>query len=1021
MRVFRSIFYLIIVFILALLWIAFYGLNSESFLDRAFKFGIKRSGLDIGYKSIKGGIYSGLKIEGFRYEDKLRADLGVDIDFNALKQKRVVINDLNISNLKIKRSFLESLIDSNSSNSSSKNAALPIDELLIKKAHVDLSYLSYKEYKIDSLFLDIKNFRSDLNQSFSGDIKLKAESNVAFIDLNSTLIDSAYRANIKADPKLEYLQRFVKDKNISIKKTPHIVLSLDGDLKRANFDLNLMDAKILYQKRWIKERLLKLKGFYGLKSKDLKSDLLLDLSLFYGLGNIRGDFSLNSDDINSSLRFDTISSIKPNKSLLNEYNITSKIDPKLKIRARGDLKNIFINSTLKEGDIEYKDINIEPKKFDIDARYNLIKKDIDSNISIDISSDIATLRSNANVALNLDDINSSLSYNLNGVLRQVKEFEGIDLSSFKDIKLSSHGGIKTQFTKLSSNKIVADLNSSNLKVLNFAIDTKKIYPQKIYKKLNSDLNGTFLSIWGSGSYDIDKNELLLKAKLKEAKYNKNIISSNEFELKLNKDEIELSPTTFRSGKFKLNCFVKKDANRYLAKIKSRYLNLDGSFLLDPLTINADMNIVSIKNLLKDIGEFYKVDNSLGVDGSLSAKIRSRDEKIYISVKSPKITTKKGRFDDIFIRSIYEPKKITIKNFDAKMRGFGSKKMNKDIRLAKDGVITFDKESASVDIELENLAHFKADKKGDVITANLSSKDLTLAYPKMGHTTITSDLNVFESHGKRKITGRLLFSDTEVNYESRYLDISKDSDIVIIGDKNSSQDDFIKNTSLDLKISSKDEILYKVRAGEVELKPNLSIKKDFGDTPRILGKIKILGGEYDLADKRFKLKEGAVSFRGLKEVNPLLDLHVLYDDIDEIVIYIDILGDKNRPKLKFSSNPPKSKKDIFSYLLFGMSASESKEAISSANKAAERIFGRAVSKDLARELNLDRLDMYRNDLGGINVKAGKKVNKKTIIYYQNRDTKSSIIVERKLNKNWDATVESGEDGSGIDFVFTKGFK
>ncbi len=206
-----------------------------------------------------------------------------------------------------------------------------------------------------------------------------------------------------------------------------------------------------------------------------------------------------------------------------------------------------------------------------------------------------------------------------------------------------------------------------------------------------------------------------------------------------------------------------------------------------------------------------------------------------------------------------------------------------------------------------------------------------------------------------------------------------------------------------------------------MKPDMVVRKDFGQEQKITGKIKILGGMYDFADKRFVIKEGAVAFRGLAKVNPLLDLHVVYDEIEDVAIMIDIAGDKNRPKLSFNSEPQMSKKDIFSYLLFGMSASETEGAATSANKAAERIFGRAVAKDLARELHLDRLDMNRNADGGIDVKAGKKINKKSIIYYQNKSTESSVIYERKLSKSWDVTTEVGKLGQSVDFVYRKGFK
>ena len=66
-------------------------------------------------------------------------------------------------------------------------------------------------------------------------------------------------------------------------------------------------------------------------------------------------------------------------------------------------------------------------------------------------------------------------------------------------------------------------------------------------------------------------------------------------------------------------------------------------------------------------------------------------------------------------------------------------------------------------------------------------------------------------------------------------------------------------------------------------------------------------------------------------------------------------------------------------------------------------------------------MSRNNLGGIDVKAGKKITKKDILYYQNKSTQSSFILEHKISKNWEINTEIGKQGQGVDLIFRKGFK
>ncbi len=461
-----------------------------------------------------------------------------------------------------------------------------------------------------------------------------------------------------------------------------------------------------------------------------------------------------------------------------------------------------------------------------------------------------------------------------------------------------------------------------------------------------------------------------------------------------------------------------------ADIKNRAINAKADIKLDPFYIQADAKVESINELIKEINKLYPLDIGLKVDGSLELLASMEGEDAKITLNSPKIEFQDGDMVDLKLVSFYNKERILLKNFDFRLKGFKPKEFNRVVKLKKDGLITLG-ENSKIDIELENLLSFKGEQKGGITTGTLSAKDLILAYNGYGYTKLSTKLDMFQSTDKLAVTGFIEFKDSEITYESPFLDVSKDPDIIIVTDKSKKKekpnDDFLQNTFLDLDIRSLNEMQYVVDAGEIEFKMDINVRKDLGSEPKITGKINVLDGQYDMADKRFQIEEGAIAFRGQEGSNPLLDLNVNYEEIEDIVIMIAIGGDKNRPKLVFSSKPMMSKKDIFSYLLFGMSVSESDGAATSANKAAEKIFGRAIAKDLARELNLDRLDMNRNTLGGIDVKAGKKINRKSIIYYQNRSNESSLLYERKISDKWSTEIEVGKQGQGVDLFYRKGYK
>ncbi len=1116
-----------------------FGLNSATFLEKGAAFAIEQSGLDIKIGEIKGGLYSGLEIKDFNYQDDVKADLKLDIDFPALKEGKVKVNELNLSNLTIDKEFLASLLKpSQKSEGAEKKGESFIKEIVVDKLHLDTKDIVYEEYILHALVLDVHDFTFDMKEKFSGDIKAHVESNVALADIDVTLKDSRYDVRLDADVEKAFIQPYLKDTNVTLEAVPHIRVDAVGDMKDVVVDAKIGEGSLLFDTIMIAPKSIDIHADVGIKSGDIKADVKGDIDSDIANLLLHADTILNTNEINDTLKFNLDSQIEGNQAFvekqLKDQNVTVVKLPSFSLDAKGDLKNVLFSTTLKEGEIHYEGYKVFPKALDLVGNFDLVKQELKAKLLSQVDSNIANIDLNSQVSVNLKDINQTLTYksegkiiaqsaylasqmkdvnvtvdklspltimiegdakaldadfdldgevvygelkikpeiknskvhfdliekalnsamhimiasnkgdisldsdlslkleDINNTLRykadmkikDAKAYAGVDLSYLGDIMIEAKGSLKALDAHVKSKKITIDAVSSDFDTFDFKLDTKKIYLGKIYADVPPDLKDSFVAIKGDGFYKLSGKEAKLKAKLKGFKYNRHTLYTNTFTVALKGEDVTLSPLILRSDKFKLTMDVKKVGNDMVANIKNRAFYAKAKLNLDPLHVKADGEISSIDALLKEVDKIYPVDTSMGIDGRVKFKARMQGKAVKADITSPKISFKEGRLEKLHILALYAPNIVRLKNFDFKLAGFEGKGMNRNVKLAREGIITFNDENASVDVELENLLFFKGKKEGDVTTGRFKTKTLALSYPNYGETKVTTDLEMYQSGDKMAVTGEVRFKETEVNYQSRFLDVSKDSDIIIVSKKDKKKkesDNFQKNTFLDIKIISEDAIVYKVDDGEIEMQPDMVVRKDFGEAQKITGKIKILGGTYDFADKRFKINEGAVAFRGQAGTNPLLDLHVEYDEIEDVRIMIDIGGDKNRPKLSFNSEPQMSKKDIFSYLLFGMSASETEGAATSANKAAEKIFGRAVAKDLARELHLDRLDMNRNADGGIDVKAGKKVNRKSIVYYQNKSTESSVIYERKLSKNWDVATEVGKLGQSLDFVYRKGFK
>ncbi len=1251
MKILKYIGFLIL-FIIVLLAFLLFSLNSSTLLNLIAKQGIDKAGINFTYQSLKGGLFSGLKIKGANYEDKAKADLEIDADFSSLASSKIDIKTLKATNVWIDKRFLESLIDSNSTKDEHKSSSInPIKSVKIDHLDIGLRDIAYQTYLLNRADLKVDHFQYDMKKQLSGDIKFKAVSNVADVDLDMKIIKSHYVGDLALKGEKSFLNKLLQDENVTFDKLGTVKLHVDGDLNSSYFLVNMGKSSINYKPYRIDPQYIKIDGNYNIKSNDLKSKLSSSVKSNIADLNLNINDTLNLDDINNTLNYEAnvdILGLKPEfASVLGDENLSFKKVSKVKIVAKGDMKNVDANVTLKDGEVRYQNYIINPdeiklvnhvdiKNLDIDskgdmlidsnvAKFDLIYKtlvslkDINNTLKIDLHSHIdpkeealvkllkeenitltkapalkldivtdkrvvhsrvrvdassfgyeelkinpqdfnivadydldtsfanakiktnilsntANLNADANATFKLsdlnntlhysantqirakegylkkilknknvkfeklsplklhvmgdakklksdlslngwakiakeyihptiknssfvydlkehtldgdidinlkssiadvsikgdsfldqDDLNNSLKYNLLAKISQKKSFRGLNLRELGLIKLKAQGSLKKLDAKLSSLKLNALVKSEDFDTFNFDLDSKNLYIDRLYKKVPPELKKSFIALWAKGSYCLSEQKGEIEAKVKRLKLSNRHINTNRFTIKIDGNDFKLTPLQIMAKGFKLSLDASSKDGRIKAHLNNKAIKANVDFQNSPLYANGSLDIPSVEKLLKEINKIYPLKGVPSIKGNLKLRAKMVDKnRAKISLKSDYIKLKEGEFKDIGVEAFYKKGRIDIPRFGFWLKDFEPKEMNREVKLAHPSFITFDENNnTKIDFVLKDFLSFKGQKQGDVVSGKFSTHKLYLGLKGYGETKLTTDIDMFQSSKQLAVSGDITFEETEVSYESRYLDVSKDPDIIIIDEKHKKKrladDSFRKNTFLDLHIKSKDAIVYKVEAGTVEMKPDIEVRKEFNSNVKILGKINIEGGEYDIGDKRFTIKEGAVAFRGQEDVNPLLDIHVEYP-IDEVVILIDVRGDKRKPKLIFKSKPMMSKKDIFSYLLFGFAVSESDGAQSSAANAAEKIFGRALAKDLARELNLDRLDLTRSQLGGVNVKAGKKVNKKTIIYYQNKDQTSSMIIERKLGRHFELDTEVGQNGQAVDLYYKKGFK
>ncbi len=942
--------------------------------------------------------------------------LGIKSEFSSL------LKDINISFKKPSQIFLNA-----------KGSMKSVD------ANITLhdGYITYEKYTIEPKYLNLINHFDIKNLIFNtkGDglidsnvakFDLNYKSNGALKDINNTL---KLDLHAKIDPKEKPLKKLLAEQNITVKKVSSLYLDASTKKRVLHASLHTDESEVGYDDLTIDAKGIKVLSEYNFNTTLFNTMIFTDIKSNIADLHVDANASGNLSDINKTLQYVANSTIKAKegylKKRLKEKRIKFKKLSPLKLHIIGDIKELKADVLL-DGEAQIKKEYIYPSIKNTTLVYNLQNHKLDGDLDMSLKSSIANISIKANTSFDNDDINDTLKYNLFAKIAQKKSFEGIDLRQLGLLKFKAQGSLKKLDAKLTSSKLNAFVKSEDFDKFVFDINSQKLYIDKLYKKVPSSLKKSFIALWSKGYYSLSEQKGEIKAKVKKLRLSNRYIDTNQFTLSLDGKDFRLTPLEVRAKGFKLSFDAVSKNGEIKAHLDNKAIKGNIDFKPSPLYTKGFVDIPSIEKLLAQINKIYPLKGVPSIKGGLKLRADMLSKsRAKISLSSNYIKLKEGEFKDIAIDAIYQKGRIDIPKFGFWLKDFEPKEMNREVKLEHKAYIVFDENNnTKIDFVLKDFLSFKGEKKGDVTTGKLSTKKLFLGLKGYGETKLTTDIDMFQSSKQLAVSGDIIFEETEVKYESRYLDVSKDPDIIIIDEKHKKKrledDSFRKNTFLDLHIKSKDAIVYKVEAGTVEMKPDIEVRKEFGTNVKILGKINILGGEYDVGDKRFTIKEGAVAFRGQEDINPLLDIHVEYP-IDEVLILIDVRGDKRKPKLLFKSKPMMSKKDIFSYLLFGFAVSESDGAQSSAANAAEKIFGRALAKDLARELNLDRLDLTRSQLGGINVKAGKKVNKKTIIYYQNKEQTSSIIVERKLGRHFELDTQIGQEGQAIDLFYKKGFK
>jgi translocation and assembly module TamB len=203
---------------------------------------------------------------------------------------------------------------------------------------------------------------------------------------------------------------------------------------------------------------------------------------------------------------------------------------------------------------------------------------------------------------------------------------------------------------------------------------------------------------------------------------------------------------------------------------------------------------------------------------------------------------------------------------------------------------------------------------------------------------------------------------------------------------------------------------------------LSIAKESGEDPVLLGRVDVVRGQYQFQGRQFSIVRGSeLRFQG-SPTNPALDV-TAERVISGVTAEVHVAGTLSRPEINLSSNPPLEEGDILSLIVFNqpMNALPGTERVSLAARAGAMAAGAIatpLADSVARALDLDLFEIRPSELagGGASVRIGRQVSDRLFLGFSQdfgREEVSQLSFEYRLNELI-SIVTSIAHGSGADY-------
>ncbi|MGG7516929.1 translocation/assembly module TamB domain-containing protein [Allorhizobium undicola] len=393
------------------------------------------------------------------------------------------------------------------------------------------------------------------------------------------------------------------------------------------------------------------------------------------------------------------------------------------------------------------------------------------------------------------------------------------------------------------------------------------------------------------------------------------------------------------------------------------------------------------------------NGTVKVGGSLSSPSLSGS----ISTSGAKIIDLKRNvaLEGVSASVLLEGKRATLSAFSGRISAGGRVAAKGSIDLSGQGM------PADISVQLQNAVYVD----GDLVTATASG-DLALKGPLVAGPTLSGKVRLDKT--SITIPSKLPASISALNIRHRNAPQDVKRQMKAIQPKEASGTS--SPLKLDLQVSAPSQIFVRGRGIDAELNGDVAIRGTAA-APEVTGGFTMRRGRIVILTKRLDFSEGKITFGG--GLIPIIDF-TASNTSGSTTLNATVEGVANDPQIGFSSSPALPQDEILAQLIFGQSLSKLSplQIAQLADAVSQLAGGRSTSlfNSLRNSVGVDDLDVSTDSKGDAQVSAGKYLNDRTYLEFQQSSSGSRAVINLDVGRGFKLKGQAGANGDSGGGVF-----